>query len=175
MMDLSGVSSAPAPSQQQAAAQQQQVNQQVSAQQQHPLTGPIPGLSASLPGRNYISSLSKSNQDGTSFSIQDDQDFPALGKSNDLTFSVLLVSFAYRTSFAYLLDITRAWTVQNKKKPSTFLEIQSKHRLVISSKFPKSFSGAGDLVVFHEFLCYFRFFSVFRKVTKSPAPLQKLA
>ena len=78
MMDLSGVSSAPAPSQQQAAAQQQQVNQQV--QQQHPLTGPIPGLSASLPGRNYISSLSKSNQDGTSFSIQDDQDFPALGK-----------------------------------------------------------------------------------------------
>ena len=88
MMDLSGVSSAPAPSQQQAAAQQQQVNQQV--QQQHPLTGPIPGLSASLPGRNYISSLSKSNQDGTSFSIQDDQDFPALGNySLDLIFAGL--------------------------------------------------------------------------------------
>ena len=78
MMDLSGVSSAPAPSQQQAAAQQAQVSQ--PAAQQHPLTtgaGPIPGLQ--LPGRNYISSLSKSNQDGTSFSIQDDQDFPALG------------------------------------------------------------------------------------------------
>jgi len=77
MMDLSGVSSAPAPSQQQAAAQQAQVSQ--PAAQQHPLTtgaGPIPGLQ--LPGRNYISSLSKSNQDGTSFSIQDDQDFPAL-------------------------------------------------------------------------------------------------
>ena len=61
--------------QQQAAAAQQQAQQQ-----QHPLTGAIPGLSSTLPGRNYISSLSKSNQAGTSFSIQDDQDFPALGK-----------------------------------------------------------------------------------------------
>ena len=63
-------------------SQQQQAAQQAQQQAQHPLTGAIPGLSSTLPGRNYISSLSKSNQDGTSFSIQDDQDFPALGCSH---------------------------------------------------------------------------------------------
>ena len=47
--------------------------------------------------------------------------------------------------------MTRAWTLQNKKEPSIFLKIQSKHRQVISSKFPESFRGAGDLVVFYDF------------------------
>ena len=42
--------------------------------------------------------------------------------------------------------------MQNKKEPSIFLRIQSKHRQVISSKFPKSFRDAGDLVVLVEFL-----------------------
>ena len=40
----------------------------------------------------------------------------------------------------------RVWTVQ-KKELSIFLKIQSKHRQVISSRFPKSFRGAGDLVL----------------------------
>jgi len=83
MMDLSGVGGVInppqiQPPQQQQPVQQQTVQQPQQQQQQHTLTGPIPGLSSTLPGRNYISSLSKSNQDGTSFSIQDDQDFPAL-------------------------------------------------------------------------------------------------
>ena len=34
--------------------------------------------------------------------------------------------------------MSRAWTVQNKKEPSIFLKIQSKHRQVILSKFSKS-------------------------------------
>ena len=42
--------------------------------------------------------------------------------------------------------------MQNQKKPSIFLKIQSKHRQVISSKFPKSFRGADELVVLGEFL-----------------------
>ena len=47
--------------------------------------------------------------------------------------------------------ISKPWTVQNKKEPSIFLKNQSKHRQVISSKFSKSFRGAGDLVVLYEF------------------------
>ena len=39
--------------------------------------------------------------------------------------------------------------MQNKKEPSVFLKIWWKHRQMISSKFPKSFRGAGDLVVFY--------------------------
>lgn len=86
MMDLSLSSNPPQPPppgsvQNQSGAQSGSLSQQqlaVQQQVQHPLTGAIPGLSSTLPGRNYISSLSKSNQDGTSFSIQDDQDFPAL-------------------------------------------------------------------------------------------------
>ena len=38
-------------------------------------------------------------------------------------------------------DISAEWAL-------IFLKIQSKHRQVISSKFPKNFRGAGDLVVF---------------------------
>ena len=41
--------------------------------------------------------------------------------------------------------------MQNKKEPSTFLKIQSKHRQVISSEFSKSFRGARDLVLFYVF------------------------
>ena len=51
----------------------------------------------------------------------------------------------------------RAWTVQNKKEPSIFLKIESKHRQVISSKFLKSFKGAHNLMAFYEF-----FFMIFR-------------
>ena len=43
---------------------------------------------------------------------------------------------------------------QNKKEPSIFLKIQSKHRQGISSKFRKSFRGAGDLMVFYDFQNY---------------------
>ena len=44
--------------------------------------------------------------------------------------------------FLYLLVdlITRAWTVRNKKEPLVFLKSQSKHRQVMSNKFPKSYS-----------------------------------
>ena len=52
----------------------------------------------------------------------------------------------------------RAWTVQNKNEPWIFLKIQSKHRQVISSKFPKSFRDAGDLVVSYDFFVIFDFF-----------------
>ena len=41
--------------------------------------------------------------------------------------------------------------MQNKKEASIFLKIQSKHRQVISSKFPKSFRDAGELMVFYLF------------------------
>ena len=47
--------------------------------------------------------------------------------------------------------------MQKKKEPSIFLKIQSKHRQVISSKFPESFWGDGDFVVFYDF-----FFVIFR-------------
>ena len=50
----------------------------------------------------------------------------------------------------YDRDKVRAWTVE-KTEPSIFLKIESKHRQVISSKFPKSFRGAGDLVVLGNF------------------------
>ena len=50
-----------------------------------------------------------------------------------------------------LWHINEAWTVKNKKEPSIFLKIESEHRQVISSKFPKSFRGARDLMVFYEF------------------------
>ena len=42
--------------------------------------------------------------------------------------------------------------MQNKKDPSIFLKVQTKHRKVISSKFPKSFRGDGDLVVLDDCL-----------------------
>ena len=51
--------------------------------------------------------------------------------------------------------ITRVWTVKIIKEPSIFVKIKSKKRLMISSKFPKSFRGAGDLVVFYQFSCDF--------------------
>ena len=38
------------------------------------------------------------------------------------------------------------------------LKIESEHLQVISSKFPKSFRGAGDLVVFYDFFVIFRAF-----------------
>ena len=44
----------------------------------------------------------------------------------------------------------RAWTVQSKKESSIFLKVQSEHRQVVSSKFPKSSRGASDLVVFYD-------------------------
>ena len=43
----------------------------------------------------------------------------------------------------------RAWTVE--KRTLRFFS-KFKHRQVTSSKFPKSFKGAGDLVVFDDFL-----------------------
>ena len=42
--------------------------------------------------------------------------------------------------------------MQNKKELSIFLKIQKEDRQVVSSKFPKSFGGACDLLVFHDFL-----------------------
>ena len=56
--------------------------------------------------------------------------------------------------------IIRAWTIQNIKEPSIFLEIQSKNRQAISNMFPMIFRGAGDLVVFYDF--FFLFFVLFR-------------
>ena len=41
--------------------------------------------------------------------------------------------------------------MKNKKEPSISPKVDSKHLQVISSKFPKSFRGADDLVVFYEF------------------------
>ena len=41
---------------------------------------------------------------------------------------------------------------RNKSEPSIFHEIWSEDRQVISSKFPKSFRGAGDFVVLGDFL-----------------------
>ena len=43
---------------------------------------------------------------------------------------------------------------RTKKEPSIFLKIESENRQMISSKFPKSFRGAGDLVVLGDFLKY---------------------
>ena len=68
-----------------------------------------------------------------------------------------------------------------KKKSLIVLKVQSKHRQVISSKFPKSLKAARDLVVFYEFLCDYLGFSDFQKfikyhqVTSTPETLQKLA
>ena len=45
-----------------------------------------------------------------------------------------------------------------KKKPLIFLEIQSKHGQTISSRFPKSFTGDADLVMFYDFFMIFRCF-----------------
>ena len=53
----------------------------------------------------------------------------------------------YLTLFHYNSGLDR-----RKKEPSIFLKIPSKHRQVISSKFPKSFMGACGLVVLGEFL-----------------------
>ena len=50
-----------------------------------------------------------------------------------------------------------------KRTFQTFLKKNSKHHRVISSKFPKSFRGAGDLMVLGEFL----------KVSEIPEKLQK--
>ena len=63
--------------------------------------------------------------------------------------------------------ITRTWTVQNKKEPSIFAKLQSKHRQVISSKFPKRFRDAGDLVMFYDF--FFCDFSGFFQFFKNPS------
>ena len=60
-------------------------------------------------------------------------------------------------------DNLSAWTVQNKNLSSIFLKTQSKHRQAISSKFPKSLRGAGDLV--YDFFCDFRGFSGLSKIT----------
>ena len=56
---------------------------------------------------------------------------------------------------------------ENKQEPSISVKIQSEHREVISIKFPKSFRGAGDLVVFYNFWSDFSggFFD-FQKFTK---------
>ena len=44
---------------------------------------------------------------------------------------------------------------------------KKKNRQMISRKFPKSFRGAGDLVVFYEFLSYFSgFFQTSNKITE---------
>ena len=63
-----------------------------------------------------------------------------------------------------------------------FLQIQSKHRQVISSKFPKTFRGTRDFMA-----CYELFFAIFRgvldfqkftdhhQVTSTPKSLRKLA
>ena len=63
-----------------------------------------------------------------------------------------------------------------KQEPSIILKIQSKDRLVISSKIPKSLRGAGDLVVCHEFICdisgLFLDFKKSLSTTKPPAPLK---
>ena len=77
-----------------------------------------------------------------------------------------LVTRAYHLGCHRRKVINRALTVQNKKDPSIFLKIQSKHRQVIPCKFPKSFRGAANLVVFYDFFCDFFGFSDFPKFTK---------
>ena len=64
--------------------------------------------------------------------------------------------------------MTRAWAVQNRKEPSTFVKIQSEHRQVISNKFLKSFRSARDLVAFYELFCDFP--GVFRLSKTHQAP-----
>ena len=67
-----------------------------------------------------------------------------------------------------------ALTGQNKKEPSIFLKILINYRLVISSKFPKSFKGARDSVVFYDcsdFLGPFPTLLNSPSTIKSPAPL----
>ena len=58
----------------------------------------------------------------------------------------------------------RAWTVQNKNQSWIFIKSWSKHRQVISSKFPKSFRADGDLVVLGELLKVS--LKVYQKITK---------
>ena len=72
--------------------------------------------------------------------------------------------------------MSRSWTVLSKKEPSIFLKIELKHRELISSKFPKTFRGADDFVMFYDFFSWLGFFSDFKKksriTTKSPVPLK---
>ena len=49
------------------------------------------------------------------------------------------------------------------KEPSFFLQIQSKHRQVIASKFTKCFRGADYMVVFYGFFVIVQFFSRIQK------------
>ena len=61
------------------------------------------------------------------------------------------------------------------KRNLSFPKIQSKHRQVISSKFPKNSRGADDLVVFYYFSDFQGFFPTFKSwpsITKSPEPLK---
>ena len=58
--------------------------------------------------------------------------------------------------------------MQNEKKPSIFLKTESKHRQVISSKFPKSFRDAGDLVMFYDTFVVFGDFPDFSKIHQPP-------
>ena len=59
-----------------------------------------------------------------------------------------LAHLLFRLGF---LVITSGWTVQ-KKEASISLKILTKHRRVVSSKFPKSFRGVRDVVELCEFL-----------------------
>ena len=72
--------------------------------------------------------------------------------------------------------------MQNKKEPWIFVKILSKHRQVISSKFPRSFRDARDLVVFYdwfyvfsEVLLDFQKFTKHHQDTSTPKNLRKLA
>ena len=87
---------------------------------------------------------------------------------------LLLVSFRENSIFRSLKLIYSVDTSyppygqgldRRKKEPSISLKINSKHHQVISSKFPKSFTGGSDLVVFYDFSKFSGFID-FQKLTK---------
>ena len=71
--------------------------------------------------------------------------------------------------------------MENRKEPSISRKLWSKHHQVIPSQFPKSFRGAGNLVVFYDFFHDFQVFLDVQKFTKhhqvisTPETFRKLA
>ena len=64
--------------------------------------------------------------------------------------------------------------MQSEKGASILLKIQSKHRQVISDKFPKSFRGDDDLIVFYEsqimIFIFWGFYRLFSEQKNHQAP-----
>ena len=78
----------------------------------------------------------------------------------------------------YVFQVNNVAKLDRAKKNSIFLKIESEHRQAISSKLPKSFRGACDLVVYYDFRSdFYGFLPTSRNspsTTKSPVPLKLL-